>query len=464
MRRRDASPKAMGDLRQRVDLPCKIGDAFTPTPEILPATDILFDAWALTTIREKLPGRPPVEPYLHGISDWQRPETQVAWREDVSILTDDLLGRDTRDDLLDEYPLKPHELLHQSSDRVLDDLVAISRRMGNCIAVWLIDEGGQVSVKTLGELLDADKRAVLGRIAHCTVLLPPSVGGLTEHGTFDGTRDFDPGRATSYDIADDWFADKAKTVPRRIRIRDDDPRPIPPEGMRPIRTIDTVPAGDEDDGREPTGRRYWHWYELAKVGENEGSESATEPVRWQDHTDKVVAIAEAIAGKLGLSEELKQALSLAARFHDWGKRREVWQRSIGNPDPTTDWLAKSSKGMRTRDICPDYRHEFGSLLDIQDAPESAQLSDERRDLVMHLIAATHGRGRPHFASDEVFDLTPRRTQAAAQLACEVPRRFARLQRRYGRWGLAYLESLLRAADWAASATPRADVDEPETRS
>lgn len=31
------------------------------------------------------------------------------------------------------------------------------------------------------------------------------------------------------------------------------------------------------------------------------------------------------------------------------------------------------------------------------------------------------------------------------------RRYADLQRRYGRWGLAYLESLLRAAGWAASA-------------
>ena len=27
--------------------------------------------------------RPPVEAYLHGVSDWQPPETQVAWREEV---------------------------------------------------------------------------------------------------------------------------------------------------------------------------------------------------------------------------------------------------------------------------------------------------------------------------------------------------------------------------------------------
>ena len=32
-------------------------------------SDILFDTWALTTIRDVLPGRPPVEPYLHGISE-----------------------------------------------------------------------------------------------------------------------------------------------------------------------------------------------------------------------------------------------------------------------------------------------------------------------------------------------------------------------------------------------------------
>ena len=40
-----------------------------PPPTILPTSDILFDAWALTTIRGKLPGRPLVEPYLHGISE-----------------------------------------------------------------------------------------------------------------------------------------------------------------------------------------------------------------------------------------------------------------------------------------------------------------------------------------------------------------------------------------------------------
>jgi CRISPR-associated endonuclease/helicase Cas3 len=72
-----------------------------------------------------------------------------------------------------------------------------------------------------------------------------------------------------------------------------------------------------------------------------------------------------------------------------------------------------------------------------------------RELVLHLIAAHHGRGRPHFPADEVFD-QERSGALADQIAREVPRRFARLQRKYGRWGLAYLESLVRAADILAS--------------
>ena len=91
---------------------------FSPQPTILPTSDILFDAWALTTIREKLPGRPPVEPYLHGISDWEPPQTKLAWREEVwklgrkfESVRERMLFQKYVAELLDDYPLKTHETL-----------------------------------------------------------------------------------------------------------------------------------------------------------------------------------------------------------------------------------------------------------------------------------------------------------------------------------------------------------------
>ncbi len=53
------SPKTLSELPMDAR-----AAAFAPTPVFLPVTDMLFDAWALTTITGKLPGRPPVEPYL----------------------------------------------------------------------------------------------------------------------------------------------------------------------------------------------------------------------------------------------------------------------------------------------------------------------------------------------------------------------------------------------------------------
>ena len=87
-----------------------------------------------------------------------------------------------------------------------------------------------------------------------------------------------------------------------------------------------------------------------------------------------------------------------------------------------------------------------------DEAEFQGLDEGQKDLVLHLIAVHHGLGRPHFRADLAFDPEPKGKDVGSIIA-EVPRRFARLQCRYGRWGVAYLESLLRAADYAASANP-----------
>ena len=72
---------------------------------------------------------------------------------------------------------------------------------------------------------------------------------------------------------------------------------------------------------------------------------------------------------------------------------------------------------------------------------------DEQDLVLHLIAAHHGLARPLIPTAGCEDLPP---SALAARARAVAQRFFRLQARWGPWGLAWWESVLRAADQQAS--------------
>jgi CRISPR-associated endonuclease/helicase Cas3 len=429
----DASPLALGQLDPAARL-----KAFAAEPTIPPVTDILFDAWALTTIREPMPGRPPVAPYLHGIAEWEPPETHVAWREEVGIIPDELRDRYQPKDLLEDYPLRPHELLRDRSDRVFDKLQVLAGRHPNA-PVWVVDEQGRVTTWLLAELADpsvtqaAGRKPLIARMEGRTVLLPPIVGGLS-HGMLDGASDH------ANDVADIETA----ATERRIRLwSDDEDYDKKTAGMRLVQSID--PDRDDDDDDE---RRTWDWYKHKPF---EDARTAQRPVQWDIHVGDAVRQIDRILAGLSLPEDIAQAVRVAAKLHDHGKRRSQFQLMLGNRAYPGLVLAKS--GRRGAKLPEAYRHEFGSLADATEDAEFQQLATEMQDVVLHLIAAHHGRARPHFPMDEAFDPAPGRTQADAELACDVPRRFARLQRKYGRWGLAYLESLLRAADWAASAEP-----------
>jgi CRISPR-associated endonuclease/helicase Cas3 len=445
----DGSPAAIGKLDPKART-----DTFAPTPQLLDATDILFDAWALTTIRERLPGRPHVEPYLHGLPvAWEPQETHVAWRDGVEFIVGDLLREYKPADLLDDYPLKPHELLREPSHRAFKQFEAMAKRLADrTIPVWLLDEDGKVEVLTLKELADKDNKE---RIEGKTVLLPPAAGGL-ERGMLSGTATA-PEKG-SLDVADELFLnDKdGNRVRQRKRLLNTDPEDDEEvKDMHPVRTIVFPGPADDEDAEADS----WQWFVLG----NEGDKAAKKPVEWKVHVKDVTDRTKEIVARLPLDQSLKDAIIFAARFHDHGKKRKLFQTVLGNTKYHLGViLAKSGK--RGGRIAETYRHEFGSLLDVEKVEEFKALGDNARELVLHLIATHHGRARPHFPrttdADEAFD--PEHPPADAdRVAAEVPRRFARLQRKYGRWGLAYLESLLRAADWAASAKPSEFVKEDE---
>jgi CRISPR-associated endonuclease/helicase Cas3 len=82
------------------------------------------------------------------------------------------------------------------------------------------------------------------------------------------------------------------------------------------------------------------------------------------------------------------------------------------------------------------------------------------DLVIHLVISHHGWGRPSVPvvgdsthQDLTASIQGETVTVSADLArpdWEQPARFRRLCERYGLWGLAFLETLVRQADAAVS--------------
>lgn len=436
----DASPAALRDLPREERL-----SAFTPEPTSIPVTDILFDAWALTSIRNKIPGRPPVAEWLHGIAEWEPPETYVAWREEVEVLTEELLEICTPEgleELLEDYPLKPHEILRDQTKRVFEQLEKVAERCPEEPA-WLIDSNGDVKVYRVRDLIEKDRyRKPILNLEYGTVLLPPKVGGLSPTGMLDGNAQ--PDERLIYDVSDRWLDENQ--LPRRSRVWNGNPIP---DDMRLIRTIETFFDAEEtssEDGQ--TSHRYWRWYVRPRSADDDGSRTARKAQELAPHLHAVGNMARLFVDKLGLKNTEATAVVLAAKWHDLGKNRAVWQRSIGNFNYPRQVLAKSGPSMRPIEITV-YRHELGSLIEVKKFAEFISLDAAIQDLILHLIAVHHGRARPHFEFDEAFD-PESPNEITNEVVREVPRRFARLQRKYGRWGLAYLESLVRAADALAS--------------
>jgi CRISPR-associated endonuclease/helicase Cas3 len=392
--------------------------ASPPPPDIHHIDALLFDRWSYTTITGTLPGRPPVDEWLHGVAEWEPPRTTIAWRSEVAWLTPEHLGLDTLDDFLADYPLRSRETLSDITSRVLKHLEKLAARdKDGKQRVWLIRHDAPARFMKLNELVDHYDPKKNPILDSATVVLAPEISGLIG-GLLDGAAEFDP--LCRYDLG---------PKPGERLVHNAEKEIDAPDGMRLVRSIRR--STDEDD--EPL---WWHLYAVSSRADDEGSYTRRTELLLDTHLRRTEIWATRIAESLGLPEEQRNALARAGRAHDLGKRRRVWQRSIKRyQDPP---LAKGP--MQPAELS-HYRHELGSLHDA----DFSDLNDEARDLALHAVAAHHGRARPHFPVVESYDPEVAESVVAA-LVREVPLRFERLQRRYGRWGLAWLESILRAAD------------------
>lgn len=199
----------------------------------------------------------------------------------------------------------------------------------------------------------------------------------------------------------------------------------------------------------------------------EGSDIAQElvlagPVLLDDHQNDVAERTRQLAENLGLAPEFSEALELAAKYHDEGKRDLRFQQMLG-ADPDADALAKSGHRSvaeayraRSRSALPrGWRHEQLSALMVAASPEKV---GEHRDLVLRIIGCSHGHGRFSFAHDAGFLLKegylPEGTDYEA-LKEQATRLFnvgywdnlmEQTSRTYGPYATAYLEAVERAAD------------------
>src|SRR5690606_3362781 len=99
------------------------------------------------------------------------------------------------------------------------------------------------------------------------------------------------------------------------------------------------------------------------------------------------------------------------------------------------------------DLLDGYRHELGSLPCVEAHNDLKALGTEDQDFVHHLIAQHSGLARPLIGTSGCDDAPPSIVEERARA---VALRFARLSRRWGPWGLAWWEALLRSADQTAS--------------
>ena len=227
-------------------------------------------------------------------------------------------------------------------------------------------------------------------------------------------------------------------VPFRIRIANGgQPSVLDPQWRERLR----LAIGQTEDGETTRWLVVEKWRHDAATEEDR---SAGRPQLLEDHHAWTESRARDLAHRLGLPDAYVDMLATAARLHDEGKRAKRWQRAF---NAATDGVYAKTRGPLNVALLDGYRHEFGSLPFAEKDARLGELSDDLKDLALHLVAAHHGFARPLISTKGCEDAPPSKLE---ELAREVALRFARLQKRWGPWGLAWWEALLRAADQQAS--------------
>ena len=234
---------------------------------------------------------------------------------------------------------------------------------------------------------------------------------------------------------------------------------------------------EASEARRPAGR--------PATEDDQLSRTATSSWSIDAHTEHVLANVKHFVQTLwDLDQPVASDLTLAAYLHDAGKADSRFQALLSRGDlwnrPDGPAMAKSGqqspKGAWERAGLPSgWRHEALSVRMAQAHPRFAEAHDPA--LVLWLIGTHHGFGRPFFDFVDPHEGGSGREGLFAclgvdhwQLAskpgpqstgfdldgADWPAMYEQLKHRYGTWGLAHLEAVLRLADHRASESEQRD--------
>lgn len=218
---------------------------------------------------------------------------------------------------------------------------------------------------------------------------------------------------------------------------------------------------------------------------DDGRSSTETPVLLANHLGNVAGVAKSLCDLVRENANTHEVVR-AARWHDVGKAHEVFQESMHRcPDTLEGILAKSNCPGRMRHSRPYFRHELASALAWLAQHDDPNNPDSKIDLVAYLVAAHHGKVRmslramPNEKQPDQNDVRfargvweGDRLQALSfdgEQSSEVELKLALMEvgegeqgrswaartlallEEHGPFRLAWLETLVRLADWRASA-------------
>lgn len=459
---RDASPSAFGRLKRQATTDERIrkllAAATTPSPLYPALTRALVDAWSMTSLKDHS-GRPEIAPWLRGWVD-EQPQTSVLWRRHLPIKTNGTASPEEVEGYFEAAPPHTSEVLETETYRVyewlseralalqatsqkpktepLEEGNSTARLKTDDVIAFLLSPALELRTQiTVAELLPNDglkKRQDLiqDALRGGILIVDARVGGLVA-GLLDTDSD-DPPRCA--DDGQDWL--KADDTPV-LGFRVDETETLPLDLGVDWRERYRFAATESDAG---TGR----WLIVSKwIADAATEEDRSEgyPQLLREHHEWTAGHAGRLADRLNLSAEYRGLLVLAARLHDEGKASAKWQRAF---NAKKDGVYAKTRGPLNVALLDGYRHELGSILSAGVRNQLNDLPDDLRDLAYHLIASHHGFARPLIRA-RGCDLPPSRLEDETR---HVALRYLRLQKRWGPWGLAWWEALIRAADQRAS--------------